>query len=134
MSFPDGFAKPGFTLADFQSQSALFDLLRLEEVKRRSRGRDVVVAVIDTGIDYAHPALAANLWKDARSNADIEDDFIDNDGDGLVDDARGWDFVDNDNDHMETAADPETTVAGHGTFITGIIATIATECRCERDS
>lgn len=96
MSFPDGFAKPGFTLADFQSQSALFDLLRLEEVKQRSRGRDVVVAVLDTGIDYAHPALAANLCKDARSNADIEADFIDNDGDGLVDDARGWDFVDND--------------------------------------
>jgi hypothetical protein len=129
VSFPDGFAKPGFTLADFQSQTALFDLLRLEEVKQRSRGRDVVVAVIDTGVDYAHPALAANLWKDARSNADIEDDLIDNDGDGLVDDARGWDFVDNDNDPVETAADPETTVAGHGTFIAGIIATIAPECR-----
>nr|AIA13803.1 Subtilase family [uncultured bacterium] len=129
VSFPDGFAKPGFTLADFESQNALFDLLRLEEVKQRSRGRDVVVAVIDTGIDYTHPALAMNLWKDARSNADIDNDRIDNDGDGLVDDAHGWDFVDNDNDPMETAADPETTVAGHGTFIAGIITTLAPECR-----
>ncbi|MGA9771274.1 MAG: S8 family serine peptidase [Blastocatellia bacterium] len=129
VSFPDGFAKPGFTLADFESQSALFDLLRLEEVKQRSRGRDVVVAVIDTGVDYTHPALAVNLWKDARSDAEIEGDQIDNDGDGLVDDARGWDFVDNDNDPVETAADPETTVAGHGTFIAGIITTIAPECR-----
>ena len=97
MSFPDGFAKPGYTLADFQSQQALFDWLKLEEVATFARAR-MVVAVIDTGVDYTHPALAANLWQDARDNADIEDDRMDNDGDGLVDDARGWDFVDNDND------------------------------------
>src|SRR5262249_8823972 len=52
-----------------------------------------------------------------------------NDHDGLVDDAYGWDFYGNDNDPTEIAADPATTVAGHGTFIAGLIALMAPDCR-----
>ena len=129
VSFPDGFAKPGMTLADFEAQQGLFDLLQLAEIKQRSSGRDTVVAVIDTGIDASHPALAGKLWVDARPNADLDGDRVDKDGDGLIDDGHGWDFVDNDKDPSEVAGDPTKTVAGHGTFIAGIITTLAPECR-----
>lgn len=128
-SFPDGFARPGYTLADYQAQQGLFDWLKLEAVGERSRGRDTVVAVIDTGIDYTHAQLAASLWHDGRAQADVAGDGIDNDGDGLLDDVHGWDFVGDDNDPLEKAGDPQTTVAGHGTFISGIITMLAPECR-----
>ena len=127
--FPEGFARPGLTLADYQGQQALVDLLQLEDVHLRSRGEGTVVAIIDTGIDRTHPELVSRVWKDARRNQDIEGDGRDNDADGLTDDFRGWDFVDGDNDPVETAGNPDETVAGHGTFIAGIVAMVAPDCR-----
>lgn len=126
--FPDGFATPGKTAADFQAQQQLFDLLRLNEAQLRSRGRGVIVAIIDTGIDWSHPILNQHVWTDDRTNADLIDE-LDNDDDGLLNDFRGWDFLDDDNDPMDEPGNPQTTVAGHGTFIAGLIAHIAPECR-----
>ena len=127
--FPDGFAQPGFTSQDFLSQQGLFDLLQLDEVLQRSRGGRRIVAVIDTGVDRTHPDLTGRLWRDTRSDGDSTEDSTDNDGDGLVDDYRGWDFVDKDNDPTESWGDPQKTIAGHGTFIARIIALLAPECR-----
>lgn len=71
----------------------------------------IVIAVIDTGIDYNHPDLSGNIW----SNADEEpNNGIDDDGNSYVDDLRGWDFYDNDNDPIDSY--------GHGTLMAGIIA------------
>jgi len=126
--FPGGFALTGKTITDFQAQQPLFDLIRLNEAQLRSKGRGVVVAIIDTGIDWSHPLLSQRVWIDDRTNADLVDD-LDNDNDGLLNDFRGWDFLDNDNDPTDEAGDPDTTVSGHGTFIAGLIAHIAPECR-----
>jgi len=56
---------------------------------------DVVVGVIDTGIDLTHPDLAANIW---RNPNEIPGNGIDDDNNGFIDDVHGWDFDDNDND------------------------------------
>jgi subtilisin family serine protease len=128
-SFPDGFAAIGLHQADYAAQQQFYALLKLDDVLLRSRGAGVVVAMIDTGIDRWHSLLAAKVWRDTRQNADLINDRTDNDGDGLVDDVWGWDFVDNDNDPTDVLDDPAKTVAGHGTFIAGLIATLAPDAR-----
>lgn len=71
----------------------------------------VNVAVVDTGIDLAHPDLAAHLW---TNPGEIPADGIDNDHNGYIDDVHGWDFANED-------ADPSDT-SDHGTHVAGIIA------------
>lgn len=81
--------------------------------------RDIVVAVIDTGIDERHEDLAANLWmnpgesgKDAQGR-DRARNGIDDDRNGFIDDVHGWNFVSNNNKLDDNH--------GHGTHIAGII-------------
>lgn len=70
----------------------------------------VVVGVIDSGIDYNHEDLAANIWTNPN---EIPDNEIDDDGNGYIDDIRGWDFVNDDNDPMDDF--------DHGTHCAGTI-------------
>ena len=129
VGFPGGRPSPGLSRAEYAYRQALIDLLSLKDAQLRSRGSHIVVAIIDTGVDRAHTDLASRLWRDTRSGGEVEADGIDNDSDGLVDDHAGWDFIDNDNDPSEQAANPETSVAGHGTFIAGLVALVAPDCR-----
>jgi subtilisin family serine protease len=72
-----------------------------------------LIAVIDTGVDYNHPDLAANIWTNPN---EIAGNGIDDDNNGYVDDVRGWDFANNDNDPMDDNL--------HGTHVAGTIGAI----------
>jgi subtilisin family serine protease len=72
----------------------------------------VTVAVIDTGVDYTHPDLAGNIWQNPRETVN----GIDDDGNGYIDDIRGWNFVSNTNDPKDDN--------GHGTHCAGTIAAV----------
>jgi outer membrane protein assembly factor BamB/subtilisin family serine protease len=74
---------------------------------------NVTVAVIDTGIDYAHPDLAANIW---TNPGEIPGNGIDDDHNGYVDDVHGWDFINNDRDPTDDHY--------HGTHCAGTIGAV----------
>lgn len=84
----------------------------------KSVGENVMIAVIDTGIDISHEDLAENIW---INMAEIPGNDNDDDGNGYVNDIHGWNFADGNNKVFDTG-----NAAGekHGTHIAGIIAAV----------
>ncbi len=78
-------------------------------------GLNVVIAVIDTGVDYTHPDLAGNIFINVGETAD---NGLDDDSNGYIDDVNGYDFVDGDNDAYPVGDN-------HGTHVAGTAAAIA---------
>jgi len=102
-------------------QWALSKIQALEAWKIEAGDPSVIIAIIDSGINYTLPDLENIGWvnpgEDINQNGVVdEDDFngIDDDENGYVDDLRGWDFYENDNDPMDDA--------GHGTGVASVAA------------
>ncbi len=87
------------------------DIDMLEFWNSGSETSDVVVAVLDTGVDYTHPDLDGVMWANPGETAG---DGKDNDGNGYIDDVHGYDFFAGDGDPKDDD--------GHGTRCAGIIA------------
>lgn len=81
--------------------------------------RDIVVAIIDTGIDINHEDLKNNIWTNPgetgldKNGKDKATNGIDDDGNGFIDDVHGWNFVSNNNKLDDNH--------GHGTHVAGIL-------------
>ncbi|MEM9541079.1 MAG: S8 family serine peptidase [Cyanobacteria bacterium P01_E01_bin.42] len=78
------------------------------EIQRKNK--DVIVAVIDSGINYNHPDLIDNMW---QNSGEIAGNGIDDDGNGHTDDIYGYDFGEGDADPLD--------LSGHGTHVAGTI-------------
>ena len=75
---------------------------------------NVYVGIIDEGVNWQHEDLSGNFW----TNPFDPVDGVDNDGNGFVDDVRGWDFVSNDNTVYDGTSDD------HGTHVAGTIGAV----------
>ncbi len=85
----------------------------------KTQGRkEILISVIDTGIDYNHPDLAANMW---TNPGEIPNNNRDDDNNGYVDDVYGYDFVNNDPDPMDDNR--------HGTHVAGTIGAVGNNDR-----
>ena len=89
------------------------DISALDAWELGTGDSSIIIAVIDTGVDYTHEDLAANIF---RNEAECTADGIDNDGDGYVDDCHGIDPANGDSDPMDDE--------DHGTHVAGILGAV----------
>ena len=83
---------------------------------------DVIIAILDAGVDINHPDLRANIWTNEK---EIPGDGIDNDRNGYIDDYYGWDFARDDPNPRPKFDEPYNAAAiHHGTIVAGLVAAV----------
>jgi len=106
---------PAFTSDPLSVKQGYMPLLGVPKAWEITRG-NVIVAVVDNGIELTHPDLEKQIWTNTKEQLN----GIDDDGNGFVDDLRGWDFLDNDAD--PSAGAKKNEIDSHGTAVAGVIA------------
>ncbi len=110
-----GFKNTGRNSGGWFNRGKAGEDINAEGVWKLTRGRkEVKIAVIDTGVDYTHSDLAANMWVNEAEKNGVEG--VDDDGNGYVDDVYGYDFANDDGDPMDGH--------GHGTHCAGNIGAL----------
>ena len=120
------FVVPKIAFAIIPSDIYYTDQWYLQKIKAKEawdkvrESPNVIIAVIDSGVQINHPDLASNIW---INHNEIPNNNIDDDKNGYIDDINGWDFVDNVADSSPKFTQGFTEVGiHHGTVIAGIIA------------
>ncbi|MEZ4888193.1 MAG: S8 family serine peptidase [Chitinophagales bacterium] len=100
----------------YLSQSYLKNALKAEaawDIAKAENG-DVRIAIVDSGTDWEHEDLLANIWSNPN---EIPNNLKDDDNNGYRDDIRGWNFQSNNNN-------PKPGGSSHGTHVSGIAAAV----------
>lgn len=96
----------------FSQNQSYLNFIKAPDAWAVSKGdTNIVIAIVDTGVDYLHPDLFPNVWINPNETENGQDDS----GNGKIDDIHGWDFFSNDNN-------PIPSNNGHGTHVAGIAA------------
>jgi subtilisin family serine protease len=137
---PDNLEIPPAPLSETQGADPLYSHQwgmidnKMENAWKVHKGTsDIVVAVIDTGVDYTHEDLLPNMWRNPGESGldsqghDKSKNGIDDDNNGYIDDIVGWDFSGNDNKPYDLSTDPLQMISkggnpGHGTHCAGNVA------------
>ncbi|WKZ24459.1 MAG: S8 family peptidase [Patescibacteria group bacterium] len=117
---PNYLYRAGLTPSDtnISNQWYLKRIAAFEAWEINYKAEDVVVAVIDSGVQISHPDIRSNLWLNHRETIS----GTDSDNNGYVDDIHGWDFVNNVNDPSPKFTEGFTEAGiTHGTAVAGII-------------
>lgn len=107
-SGPDPFFQSQWALRDIEASSDLWEPLEAP-----------LIAVIDTGVDDAHPELHDAIWVNPGEAGAKSNNGLDDDQNGFIDDVSGWDFVENHNHPSDRFVE---YTQGHGTQVAGVIA------------
>lgn len=110
----------GLAWALGQETSWGFDTVKAETAytTNGATGSGVIVAVVDTGVDYNHEDLTNNIW---ANSDEIAGNSLDDDSNGYIDDTKGYDFIGDIYTATQPDNDPDDDY-GHGTHVSGIIA------------
>lgn len=110
-----------------EEQQFYNDVVKPEALWSYTKGAGTVVAIIDTGVDWNHEDLAANIWVNTK---EIPNNGKDDDNNGYVDDIRGWDFVNTISSSCSFGEDcsrednDPSDFNSHGTHVAGIVGAV----------
>lgn len=102
------------------AKAKLYDQLQainLRGAHQISKGKGVIVAVIDSGVKIDLPGLKSNIWV---NNQEIPNNGIDDDDNGYIDDTHGWNFDENTNDVMDANYHGTASASVIGSSLLGV--------------